>query len=286
MTKNFLPNILVTGANGQLGSMLKQRAPSHENSMIYCDRAELDITDRKTVMAIFAKYRPELVINTAAYTAVDKAEDDINQAILINAKGAENIAYACKALEIPLIHISTDYVFSGKQNRAMREDDQTHPVNAYGHSKLLGEQAVQSYCDKHIILRISGVYSEFGTNFYKTMHRLARDRKELRIVNDQITCPTYAGDIADAIYTIARKPFHYGIYHFCSQPEVSWHSFATKIIEEAKRHNALAVESIIPITTAEFAARATRPAFSVLDCSKIFNDYGISQPDWKSKLCL
>lgn len=286
MMKNFLPKILITGANGQLGTMLIHRAPHDEFNLLPCGRAELDITNQQNVMDYFAKHQPAIVINTAAYTAVDKAEDEIDQAMQINAHGAEKVAKACAAMNIKLIHISTDYVFAGTSHKAMHEDDKPHPLNVYGQSKLLGEQAVMAYAQQHIILRICAVYSEFGNNFYKTIRRLAKERKELRIVSDQIACPTYAGDIADAIYQMARQLTHFGIYHFCSNHETSWHHFASAIVNHAAKNEKLLVEQMTAISTAEFGARAARPYFSILDCSKIARDYGISQPDWNNHLCL
>lgn len=283
---NSLPKLLITGANGQLGSMLRHHANKHPFHIIFCGRNDLDITDYDQTMAIIHKHKPDAVINAAAYTQVDKAEEDFQSALAVNHFGTANIARTCAALDIPLLHISTDYVFSGDQEVAYRESDTPNPINAYGRSKLLGEESVVQYCHKYIILRISGVYSEFNVNFYKTILRLAKERKELRIVNDQVVCPTYAGDIAETLFSIAKRLNAWGIYHYCSTPPITWHGFATLIIENNRHLESMMVEKIIPITSSEFGAKAKRPPFSNFDCAKINNDYGIIQPLWSKHLCL
>jgi len=285
MMKNCLPKILLTGANGQLGQMMKARAPKDFELIAY-NRQEFNVTNFASVVMILNQLHPDVVVNAAAYTAVDKAEDEPELAREVNFFGAENLAKACEQLAIPLIHISTDYVFPGQQLLPQYEEDPVAPVNQYGVTKSLGEQAIQKHCSRHIILRVCAIFSEFGINFYKTILRLAQERRELRIVADQITCPTYAGDIAEAIYSVCRQLTHFGIYHFCSSEQVSWYDFANAIIEAKKEKQPLLLETITAITAQEFAAKAPRPQYSKLNCDKIARDYGIAQPNWKNHLCL
>jgi dTDP-4-dehydrorhamnose reductase len=224
------------------------------------------------------------VINAAAYTAVDKAEQEADQAILVNHLGAQNLAIACKKNQVPLIHLSTDYIFDGAHTCPYQEDDKENPTNVYGHSKWLGEQAVREQCEQHIILRVSGIFSQYGHNFLKTMLRLAQEKKELRVVADQITCPTYAGDIASVLFSIMQQSLHWGTYHYCNAGPVSWHQFATTIIQTAKQYQHLLVEEIKAISTSHYPTLAKRPAYSVLDCSKIENEMGIKQSMWRDAL--
>lgn len=272
-----LHNIMVTGGNGQLASALKKINPD----LIYCEKSELDITNKTSIETAVKKYQPRLIINTAAFTAVDKAEAQLNDAMLINHEGAKNIALVCENNHIPLIHISTDYVFDGAIEHRFSENDKTNPVNAYGQSKLLGEEAVREHCKQYVILRVSGVFSEFGNNFLKTMLRLAQERDELNVVDDQFTCPTYAVDIAKATLTIANNFSHTGTYHFCSESIASWHQFACYIINEANALAPTKISNVGSLKTANYPTPAKRPVYSVLDCSKINIDYGITQPDWK-----
>jgi dTDP-4-dehydrorhamnose reductase len=281
-----LRNILITGGNGQVAAALKKQSIKANVSPVFCSRSELDITSAESVSTAINRIQPSIVINTAAYTAVDKAESDRDAALRTNQLGAKNIAAICHKHNIPLIHLSTDYVFDGTANKAYTENDAENPENYYGKTKWLGEREIREHCEKHIILRVSGIFSEFGHNFLKTILRLAETKSELRIVADQLTCPTYAGDIADAIYTIAANPSHAGTYHFCSEPPVTWHEFTKHIINQASLYKKLMVNNIAAITTTEYPTPAKRPAFSVLDCTKIKKDYAILQPDWKNALRL
>lgn len=274
-----LPRVLITGARGQLASALQYHPHAFAFTLIALSREELDITQPESIRNAIATHRPDIIINTAAYTAVDKAEDEIEKAVLINHIGAHELATACEAANILLFHISTDYVFDGSQQIPYTEENATTALNVYGRTKLMGEHAIQQSCKKHIILRVSGVFSEFGNNFAKSIIRLAREKDELRIVADQISCPTYAGDIAAAIYKIiAADDIIYGTYHFCSREPVSWHQFAVSIVAEAETFTPVKTQRILPITSAEYALRATRPAYSALNCEKILFTYGIEQP--------
>lgn len=275
---NYTPKILITGGDGQLACALRNHLLAHEFQITACSRAEIDITKLSSVKKAIDHYSPDILINTAAYTGVDKAEHEIEQAMGVNHLGAQNLAIACEKYQIPLIHLSTDYIFDGTKTCSYLEDDKANPINIYGKSKWLGEQAVREQCEQHIILRVSGVFGEYGNNFLKTMLHLALKRKELCVVDDQITCQTYTGDIAGALYAIVKNPHHWGTYHYCSADSFSWHQFAMAIIEEAKKHRKFQVEKIQAITTAEYPAAVKRPAYSVLDCGRIKKDYEIRQP--------
>lgn len=273
-----MPNLLITGANGQLAKALQQNKLAQAWQITACPRAEMDITEPASIDTALTKFNPSIIINTAAYTAVDKAEQETEICLRTNYSGTKYLAMACHKQKIPLIHLSTDYIFDGKKNGPYQENDASNPLNFYGKSKWLGEEAVREYCEQHIILRVSGVFSEHGNNFFKTILRLACEKKELRIVADQITCPTYAGDIATAIFILLKKKLHWGTYHYCSTPAVSWHEFANAIVQNAKQKQPILAQKITAITTAEYPTPAKRPAYSVLDCSKIRDHYGIIQP--------
>jgi len=267
----YLAKVLITGSEGQLGSALYHHPLAAHFKLVGCTRQEMDITDANAIEQAIISLAPDIIINTAAYTMVDRAEQEIEKAEHINHFGAHTLASACHNHGIPLIHLSTDYVFDGEKGRPYLEDDATHPINYYGKTKCLGEIAVRAQQTQHIILRVSGVFSEYGTNFLKTMLRLVQEKKALRVIADQMTCPTYAGDIAKAVYTMLMQPLHFGTYHFCSLMPVTWHQFATAILNQP----------IQAITSADYPTAAKRPVHSVLDCSKIQSDYGIMQPSWE-----
>lgn len=281
---SYSPKILITGGRSQLGSALMQHADAAAFELLSCARNELDICDEHVIEQVFNQCAPDIVINTAAYTAVDRAEQERDQAERANHLGAKNIASACERRGIPLIHISTDYIFDGKKSIPYTETDSASPVNHYGVTKWQGEQAVRQHCTRHVILRVSGVFGAQGTNFFRTILRLAKEKKSLRIVDDQITCPTYAGDIAGVIYTLAANPGQWGTYHYCSSQPVSWYQFASAIIENARNNDLLMVEEIEAIPSSAYPCAAARPLYSVLDCGKIRRDYGIRQADWKEAL--
>jgi dTDP-4-dehydrorhamnose reductase len=271
---NSLHKILITGGNGQLAQAFEHHPLASEFELINLTANDLDITDITSIEDSFGHFNPEIIVNTAAYTMVDQAEQEKEKALLTNHQGAENLAFVCEQYQIPLIHFSTDYIFDGKKNNPYTEEDAANPLNHYGKSKWLGEQAIRQHCEQHIILRVSGVFSEYRNNFYNTMQRLAKNKTPLRVITDQILCPTYAGDIAEAVFTIIKKDSIWGTYNFCSSPPTSWHQFAEAILQQ----------KIFPIKTIDYPTAAARPAYSVLDCHKIANIYGIKQPSWKEAL--
>lgn len=281
--------IMLTGANGQIGSEVQRKFntdDSKEWNLIALNRGSLDITDDNAIQSIFTKFQPDLIINAAAYTAVDRAEQEKNQCYAVNVEGCKNLAKSCQEFAIPLIHLSTDYVFNGDKKLPYIETDAAAPLNFYGQTKWQGEEVVRQHLSQHIILRTSWVFSQFGQNFVKTILRLAKEQSILRIVDDQIGCPTSASDIADVIYqTIGQlknstaKDFPWGTYHYSSSPVVSWYEFA-KVILHSVGHK----KEVIPISTADYSALAQRPLFSVLDCQKIGNVFGIKQKSWYDAL--
>lgn len=270
-------NILITGGDGQMGLALQTHALAKDFHITACNKHELDITNPVGIAAAISTFSPDFIINAAAYTAVDKAESDSELAMLINATGAKNLAIACKKNNIPLLHYSTDYVFDGTKAAPYLETDTINPLNVYGKSKWLGEESIRNHCEKHLILRVSGVFSEHKTNFLKTILRLAKERPELNIVKDQITNVTYAGHIADVTYTLIKNFNNYGTYHYCDTPTQSFHAFATKIVDIARKDQLVMTKKIHAITTNDYPTAAKRPAYSVLDCHKILADYGIKQ---------
>lgn len=283
--------ILVTGANGQVGYCLQQQLREQGWDFVALTRTELDISDAVAVNSAFAQYQPDIIINAAAYTAVDKAEQEQALAYTINRDGPANLARAAKDNDAAILHISTDYVFAGDASGTYSENDTTAPQGVYGHSKLEGEQAVSAANDKHIILRTAWVFGEHGNNFVKTMIRLGSTRDTLGIVADQEGGPTYAGDIASALLSIAK---HYatgnatpwGTYHYAGLPHISWFGFAQHIfaqVEQAGLYNK-AIPQLNAITTADYPTPAKRPANSKLDCSKLENAFGIAPSDWQSAL--
>lgn len=280
--------LMIVGCAGQVGKELVLRAP--ENWEIKAvDRQELDITDHAKVMTAVSAFRPDSIINAAAYTAVDRAESEEELAHLINNKGAENLALAAQSINAAMLHISTDYVFSGDLQGCYVETDITGPTGVYGASKLAGEQAITMACDKHIILRTAWVFGEHGNNFVKTMLRLAEGREKLSIVSDQFGSPTYAGDIADALLNIAAQlengDSRWGIYHYSGYPYVNWCEFAQEIFSCAVAQGVLTKSPVvIPISTQDYPTPARRPTNSKLDCSKIMTNFGIMPSDWKFAL--
>jgi dTDP-4-dehydrorhamnose reductase len=276
--------ILVLGCKGQLGRCLNDQLINTEHEVIYTSREQIDIGDFEVAKNQILEISPDLIINATAYTAVDKAEEDQKTANLINHLAVKNIADICNQLKCWLIHVSTDYVFDGNSKVPYKEDDETNPQGAYGETKLNGELAIQSSGCKHIIIRTAWVFSEYGNNFLKTMLRLGSERDELSIVGDQIGCPTYAQDIARSIVEIApqlnsRKDND--IYHYCGDRPCSWYDFANAIFDQAMTNN-LKIPSIVnSIETSAYPTPAKRPAFSVLDCSKMANECGVLSSNWQ-----
>jgi dTDP-4-dehydrorhamnose reductase len=285
--------ILITGCYGQVGSALvAQLAPRDDVTVLAVDRAELDITDKHAVFERVNHFKPDIIINAAAHTAVDKAEQEVELSYAINRDGPSYLAQAAQAVGSGMLHISTDYVFAGDKSGRYQESDATAPQGVYGASKLAGEQAVRDACPRHIILRTAWVFGEQGNNFVKTMLRLAKTRDSLGIVGDQFGGPTYAGDIAAALITMADQMVAqaedfsgYGIYHFSGLPQVSWCEFAQAIFEKGQAAGVIAtIPTITSLTTAEYPTAAKRPANSKLDTSKISAQFGIQASDWQAAL--
>lgn len=274
---NYLHKILVTGGGGQLANALQSHAKAKDFQLTFVSHQQMDITKPTSIANAITQHEPDIIINTAAYTAVDKAESEPDIATSVNHLGALELAMASEKHSIPLIHLSTDYVFAGEKNRAYTEEDEALPLSVYGESKWLGEEAIRHQIKNHIILRVSGIFSEYGNNFVKTMLRLANEKEELRIVDDQITCPTYAGDIAGVLFSILKNTPIWGTYHYCSNTPISWHAFAVAIIEEAKKQSSLKVKKITAIPTKDYPTPAKRPLNAVLDCSKIKTHFDIVQ---------
>lgn len=277
-------NILVTGANGQLGNEMRIVSRGSKDQYIFTDVAELDITDATAVEKMVADNQVEMIINCAAYTNVDKAEDDYDFAELLNATAVKNLATAIKQNEGTLIHISTDYVFGGtKNNTPCGENEPANPTGVYGVTKLHGEQEIEAVGCKHLIIRTAWLYSEFGKNFVKTMLNLTATKPSLNVVFDQVGCPTYAYDLAQAIFTIVENRKYEGkdgIYHYSNEGVCSWYDF-TKMIAEYADHT---VCDIQPCHSNEFPSKVVRPSYSVLDKTKIKSTFGIQIPYWTDSL--
>ena len=274
---------IVLGSRGQLGRCLYDQLTKTGHEVVYTSREQIDITDFEATKTALLEIAPDVVINATAYTAVDKAEEDQEMANLINHLAVKNIADICNQQGCWLIHVSTDYVFDGNSKVPYKEDDQTNPQGAYGETKLNGELAIQSSGCKHIIIRTAWVFSEYGNNFLKTMLRLGKEHNELNIVGDQIGCPTYAQDIASAIVQIIPQLHlqkHCGLYHYSGDAPCSWYDFAKAIFDQAKINNLKTPITINSIDTSAYPTSAKRPAFSVLDCSKIHSEFGIALSNW------
>ncbi len=276
--------VLVTGALGQLGSSIKRLTEGERTEYIFTDYEELDITKPDIVNSYIVEHKPGIVINCAAYTAVDKAESEPEKARLLNTIAVQNLANACQNIGTYLFHVSTDYVFDGKGHRPYREDDTTSPTSVYGQTKLEGEQVALAY-EKSIVVRTSWLYSIYGNNFVKTMLRLGAERSELNVVFDQIGSPTNAADLAEFLTVLASQTiaspekFHRGIYHFSNEGVCSWYDFARKIMELGKRGC-----KINPIETKDYPTPAKRPHYSVLNKHKLKADYSYSIPHWEDSL--
>ena len=282
--------LAIIGAKGQVGWELSRRAPMFGHEVLAWDVAELDITDAAAVDRALTTSGANAVINAAAYTAVDRAEQEPESAFAVNRDGPAHLAAACARLGIPLLHISTDYVFDGTKTGPYTEDDPAAPLGVYGQSKWEGDEAVRRLLPRHLILRVSLVFGVEGHNFVKTILRLAREREELRVVADQRGCPTYAGDIADVLLELAGRIGQidadnaWGVYHYCGEPPTTWHGFASAIVERARLDEKLKVRTVTPITTADYPTPAARPANSVLDCARLTARFGIHPASWREGL--
>jgi dTDP-4-dehydrorhamnose reductase len=278
--------VLVTGANGQLGQAIQSVVGNYPSiDFVFCSSVELNITDKSNCETIFEKHKPQFCINAAAYTAVDKAESEPEKAFAINVTGAQNLAAVCKLNDTTLLHVSTDFVFDGLAIQPYSEEAIPNPTGVYGETKLQGEQAIQSTWEKHFIIRTSWVYSQFANNFMKTMLRLASERDSLSVVSDQIGTPTNAVDLAECLLNIITFDFRlstfdcYGIYNFSNEGHCSWYDFANEIF---KVHN-ISI-NLQPIPTTAYPTPVKRPAYSVLDKSKIKQVFGLEIKDWKDAL--
>ena len=276
-------NILITGANGQLGSALRRLGCVSPHNYICTDVAELDITDAAAVLRTVEERRIDVIVNCAAYTDVERAEEDEPRADLLNHKAAGNLAAAAKATGATLFHVSTDYVFDGTAHLPYTEDAPTAPLGVYGRTKLAGERAVAESGCKYLTFRTAWLYSEYGNNFLKTMLRLTAEKERLNVVFDQAGTPTYAGDLAMTIFSIVEGGYfagNEGLYHFSNEGVASWYDFAAEIAAAAGHDKC----RIRPCRTAEFPTKAARPAYSVLDKSKIKETFGLEIPHWRESM--
>jgi len=279
--------VLVIGSSGQLARSLVREASNKDMTLDAMGRTGLDLEHPDIVERLGTIKKPDVVVNAAAYTAVDKAESEPDRAMAVNADGVEQLALFCEQHLIPLVHISTDYVFDGSNIEPYSEADPVSPLGVYGRSKLAGERRVARVCSRHIILRTAWIYSPFGNNFVKTMLRLAETRNEISVVADQIGNPTYAPHLARAILSlvpqiIAQGPNSeiWGTFHATAAGEASWYDFACEIFRQSEKLGQPAV-TVHPITSAQYPTPATRPANSRLDCSKLRQVFGLELPDWR-----
>lgn len=276
--------ILVIGREGQLARGLAEAAGAGLE-IVAVGRPQIDLTDARSAADAIARARPGVVVNAAAYTSVDRAESEPDIAMAVNASGAEHVARACAAGAIPLIHLSTDYVFDGNKNQPYLEDDAVGPINAYGRSKLDGEVRVARACPQHLILRTAWVHSPWGSNFVKTMLRLAGER-QIRVVDDVRGSPTYAPHLANLVLALARKiktdaaAIPWGTYHAVSAGDTTWCGFAREVFRCAREHGLPAAE-VVPIGTADYPTAARRPINSRLDCTKLRRSFALELPDWQ-----
>jgi dTDP-4-dehydrorhamnose reductase len=282
--------ILLIGNQGMLGRDLQPRLEEAGFSLKGLDIADMDITRSDDILPHFESFGPDLVINCAAYTAVDKAESEAELAYSVNKDGPANLSSACKKIRIPFIHISTDYVFNGNAKRPYREGDPVSPLGAYGRSKWEGEEAVRSLLEQHIIMRTSWLYGVHGHNFVKTIIRLSHEKEEIRVVADQKGCPTWTGDLSDALVILVQRidkgsrEVSWGTYHFCGAGKTSWYELALAVVKEASRRSSLKVLSVLPIPTSDYPTPAKRPMWSVMDCSKIQDTFDIKPKKWEKSL--
>lgn len=278
-------HILLFGNKGQIGQEVEKLATINHIKITGFDIKDLDIANIAQVAHLFkSNIGINIVINSAAYTNVEKAEDEPKKAYQTNYKGGENLAVVCREYNIPLLHFSTDYVFSGEKNSPYSETDIAQPLGIYGKSKLAGDQAIENTWKKHIILRTSWVFGSHGNNFVKKILQLAQEQDILNIVHDQFGCPTAAADVARVLLELAEKIFSgqekWGIYNYCNSPATTWHGFATKIIELSRNKFPLKVKQINKTSSEKFSAKAKRPKNSELLVMKIHKDYGILRKNW------
>jgi dTDP-4-dehydrorhamnose reductase len=277
--------IFLTGGEGQLGTELTAQAAAQGVDLLAPTLAQMDLTHPEQIDPFWDDCRPEAVINAAAYTAVDRAESEADLAFAVNAQAPGFIARRCAREGIPLIHISTDYVFDGRKAAPYREEDPMMPLGVYGRSKAQGEDAVRSAAERHLIVRTAWLYSAHGVNFVKTVMRLVAERDELRVVDDQVGCPTCAADLADALLHIvgrlkSDRKSPWGTYHYCGSGVTSWFGLARHVLETLVSRGRISSFRLLPISTAEYPTPARRPPYSVLDCRRIESAFGIRRPSW------
>jgi len=278
--------LLITGGNGQLGRCLQDRLSGCDYEYYAPNKYELDISNEESLRVIITSYLPDIVINAAAYTAVDKAEMESDKAFCINEAAAYILAKCCNEQNIPLIHISTDYVFDGTASEAYSPESEPAPQSVYGKSKLAGEKVIQESLHKHVIIRTSWVFSEHGNNFVKTILRLAKEKDTLNIVADQQGCPTYAGDLAVAILKICEQvrgnlESPWGIYHYCGDIDTNWYEFSKLILKAAGLEKKVMLN---PITTDQYPTLAKRPAYSSMNCDSTIRAWNVSLSDWQKSV--
>ncbi len=281
--------VLLTGASGQVGHEI-ERLTLAGFDLLARTSSQLDITDASAVFAAASEYKPDIIMNAAAYTAVDQAESEAERAWSVNKTGPANLAKAAQSVGAAVFHLSTDYIFAGYSKGAYRETDAPGPTGVYGASKLAGEQALMAGVQRSLILRTSWVFGVHGKNFVKTMLKMGGEREELRVVADQRGCPTSAASIARCLWELAARyqkaeDLQWGTYHFAGSPDCTWHDFAQEILNRALQSGLLHRLPVLrPITTRDYPTPAQRPACSVLDCSQIQHTFGIRQPDWRNDL--
>ena len=282
--------VLITGAQGQVGKEIAYLANKYQYDVIAASRIDLDITNSKNLNNYIKNHKPDIVINAAAYTAVDKAEEEQALAYAINHNGAENLAATCLEQSIPLIHISTDYVFDGSKEEAYNEEDKVSPLGTYGMSKWQGEESIRKQMTQYLILRVAWVFGAQGNNFVKTMLRLGKEKDKLNVVTDQFGGPSPAKNIAEAIIKLVAqyekdKKLQWGTYHYCGNPKTTWYDFAKEIFEQANEIGLLNKKiQVNPILTTQYPTPAKRPKNSMLDCVKFKNTFKIEMPDWREAL--
>jgi dTDP-4-dehydrorhamnose reductase len=281
--------ILVTGSKGQLGHELLIQGNNFGYEILPADLPDLDITDKTQVKHRLEKFQPSLVVNAAAYTNVDKAETEQNLAFAVNRDGPANLAEACAKFEIPLIHISTDFIFDGKKSSPYIESVPASPLSIYGKSKEQGENEVRSRLKNHIILRTAWLYGVHGHNFVKTILRIGQEKEVINVVADQFGSPTSAADLAAAVLQIISRikysgDINWGTYHYCGLGITTWHGFAEEILSLARQYISIKTITVKPISTAEYPRKATRPCFSALDCGLIKKNFGINIKPWQDSL--
>jgi dTDP-4-dehydrorhamnose reductase len=280
--------LLVTGASSQVGSALCARALSAGMSVVWFDDSILSSLQLETIQTAIASYKPDYVVNTVSYSVVDLAQDNPQKNHVANHDVAMVLAQACHGLDLPLLHLSSDYVFNGDQRTPYKEDSYAAPVNRFGEAKLAAEQAIKKHCPQHIILRVGWIFSAKGNNFVLRTLRQLQEKHHVKAVSDQQGCPTYASDVASVLIAIIQQLECdinvWGTYHYSGAEVTTWKGFAEAILAAAKKHGVTQVETIDAVTSLEWPANAPRPAYSVLDCTKILSTFGIRQRPWRSGL--